>query len=103
MRWILSTGEEKLGGPVVISATAPGTGDGSANGNINFVARIANQRSGLTLNNGVVYVPFASHGDIGPYHGWILGYDASTLQPVNVFVDTPTALKEASGWRVAPR
>ncbi len=85
----LSTGEEKLGGPVVISATAPGTGDGSANGNINFVARIANQRSGLTLNNGVVYVPFASHGDIGPYHGWILGYDASTLQPVNVFVDTP--------------
>ena len=62
----LSTGEEKLGGPVVISATAPGTGDGSdANGNINFVPRIANQRSGLTLNNGVVYVPFASHGDNG--------------------------------------
>ena len=41
----LSTGKEKFGGPVVISATMPGTGDGSdANGNINFIPHIANQR-----------------------------------------------------------
>src|ERR1019366_3420138 len=75
---------EKLEGPIVIAAAVPGTGDSSdANGNLNFIPRIANQRYGLALNNGVVYVAFASHGDIGPYHGWILGYDASTLEQVS--------------------
>jgi hypothetical protein len=86
----LATGQEKFGGPVVIAATVPGKGDGSdANGNINFIPQIANQRSGLALNNGVVYVAFASHGDIGPYHGWILGYDASTLEQLSAFAATP--------------
>ncbi len=90
----LSTGTEKFGGPVVISASIPGTGDGSdANGNLNFIPQIANQRSGLALNNGVVYVSFASHGDNGQYHGWILGYDASTLQQVAVFNPTPNGFQ----------
>ena len=85
----LATGAEKFGGPVVISASASGTGDASDNGIITFDPHIANQRSGLALSNGVVYIPFASHGDNGPYHGWILGYDASTLEQVSSFIDTP--------------
>jgi len=90
----LSTGQEKFGGPVVISATVPGTGDGSdPNGNINFVPQIANQRSGLALSNGVVYVAFASHGDIGQYHGWLFGYDASTLARVSTFAATPNGFQ----------
>ncbi len=89
----IATGLEKLGGPVVIAANVPGTGDGSVNGNINFVAQIANQRSGLALNNGVVYVTFASHGDNGQYHGWILGYDGSTLAQVSAFSPTPNGFQ----------
>ncbi|HLI81227.1 MAG TPA: hypothetical protein VKV03_14665 [Candidatus Binataceae bacterium] len=85
----LATGAEKFGGPVVIAASAPGTGDANHNGSITFDAHIANQRSGLALSNGVVYLPFASHGDNGQYHGWILGYDASTLEQVSSFIDTP--------------
>ena len=86
----LSTGQEKFGGPVAITATVAGTGIGSdANGNIDFNPRIANQRCGLALNNGVIYIAFASHGDNGPYHGWMLGYDASTLQQVSAFAATP--------------
>src|SRR6266566_4578869 len=39
--------------------------------------------------SGNVYVGFSSHCDWGPYHGWILGYDAATLQQQVVYNDTP--------------
>ncbi len=32
---------------------------------------------------------FASHEDYDPYHGWILAYNAATLQQTAVFNDTP--------------
>lgn len=86
----IATGQEKFGGPVVIEASVPGTGEGSdANGHINFVPQIANQRAGLALSNGIVYVAFAAHGDLGPYHGWVLGYDATTLEQLTAFAITP--------------
>jgi hypothetical protein len=86
----IATGQEKFGGPVVIDASVPGTGEGNdGNGHINFIPQIANQRAGLALYNGVVYVAFAAHGDLGPYHGWVLGYDASTLQQVSALAMTP--------------
>jgi Ca2+-binding RTX toxin-like protein len=67
-----------------------GTGDGNdGNGRIYFNALLANQRPALTLFNGVVYAAWASHGDRGPYHGWIVGFDAQTLQLRAVFNDTP--------------
>jgi hypothetical protein len=56
---------------------------------ISFDSQRQNQRQGLTLLNGTVYVTFSSHCDWGPYHGWILGYDASTMQQRIVYNDTP--------------
>jgi hypothetical protein len=85
----LTTGAEKLGGPVVIQASVSGNGDGSQGGQISFVPLIQNQRPALLLSNGVVYVGFASHGDNGPYHGWVLGFDAATLQLVMTYNTTP--------------
>jgi hypothetical protein len=82
-------GSEVLGGPTQITASYAGSGDGNVNGVIAFDAQRQNQRQGLTLLNGTVYVTFSSHCDWGPYHGWILGYDAATLQQKVVYNDTP--------------
>ena len=83
------SGSEVAGSPVPISASYAGTGDGSANGMIAFDARRQNQRQALTLLNGIVYVSWSSHCDWGPYHGWIMGYDAGTLQQSVVYNATP--------------
>ena len=94
----LATGSEKFDGPADISSaiTVPGSGDtgeatcpGSA-GNVPFCPLRENQRPGLLLLNGTVYVAWASHGDIKPYHGWVIGYDAADLtQAPIVFNTTP--------------
>ena len=82
-------GSEVSGSPKAITASVSGNGDGNVNGTITFDPQRANQRPGLTLLNGIVYVSFSSHCDWGPYHGWILGYDAATLQQQVVYNDTP--------------
>lgn len=82
-------GSEVAGSPVRITATYRGNGDGSVNNVLTFDGQKQNQRSALTLVNGMVYVSFSSHCDWGPYHGWILGYDATTLQQRVVYNDTP--------------
>src|SRR4030081_1562774 len=82
-------GNEIAGSPTRIAATSTGNGDGSVGGVIAFDAQRKNQRQGLTLLNGIVYVTFSSHCDWGPYHGWILGYDAATVQQRIVYNATP--------------
>jgi hypothetical protein len=82
-------GSDAPGSAVQITATSPGSGDGSVNNVITFNGQTQNQRQGLTLVNGVVYVTFSSHCDWGPYHGWVLGYDAGTLQQRVVYNVTP--------------
>ena len=83
-------GSERPGSPVLIQATVVGSGDGrDAQNNIAFNARTQNQRAGLLLDRGTVYITWASYCDQGPYHGWILGYDAATLLPAMVYNTTP--------------
>ena len=85
----LTTGNEKFGGPIDVTATFPGTGDGSTGGNVSFNAQTEGQRSALSLSNGIVYIAWASHEDKDPYHGWILGYNASNLAQVKVLNVSP--------------
>lgn len=82
-------GSERAGSPTRIAATANGSGDGAVNGVVTFDAQRQNQRQALSLVKGVVYATYASHCDWGPYHGWILGYDATTLEQQVVYNTTP--------------
>jgi fibronectin type 3 domain-containing protein len=85
----ITTGAEKFGGPVVIQASVPGSGQGSSGGQMAFNNLRENQRPALLLLNGNIYMGWASHGDQLPWHGWIIGYNATTLQQVAAFCVSP--------------
>src|SRR4029077_7958139 len=91
----VTTGAELFGGPQVIQASFPGTGDNSSNGNVIFDPAQYKERAGLLLLNGVVYTGWASHCDIGLYTGWIMGYDASTLAQTSVLNVVPNGRQGA--------
>jgi hypothetical protein len=57
-----------------------------------------NQRPGLFLSGGNVFIGYASHCDNGPYHGFLLGYNAVSLRQVGVFNTSPGG-EEASIWQ----
>jgi hypothetical protein len=88
----LTAGTERLNGnkPMLIAASVPGTGDGSSGGSVAFDPGQEGQRPGLALlSNGVVYVAWASHEDSNPYHGWVMGFDKTSLNRVSVFNSSP--------------
>jgi hypothetical protein len=85
----ITTGTERTNSPVIIAPTYSGTGTGSISGTLTFDTLRQNQRSALTLVNGTVYVGYSSHCDWNPYHGWLLGFNATTLQPTVVYNTTP--------------
>jgi hypothetical protein len=109
----LATGADKFGGPYQLGDThvatpgavpvfanetttivVPGSGgesSGGANPLVPFSAEKENERMSLQLIGNVVYAIFASHADFRPYHGWIIGFDKTTLQPVKVFNTAPNA------------
>ncbi|HKJ32842.1 MAG TPA: hypothetical protein VKA34_13490 [Balneolales bacterium] len=85
----IMNGNEESGSPVKIDATVSGNGAGTSDNVISFDPERQNQRQALTLVNGIVYVTYSSHCDWGPFHGWILGYNAATLKQDIVYNDTP--------------
>ena len=81
----LATGADLPESPVTIRAA-------------DFDPLMQNQRPALMLANGKVYVGYASHCDKDPYHGFLMAYDAHTLQQQAVFNTSPTG-SEASIWQ----
>ena len=90
----IATGVEMPGSPIVISAsvTVPGQSTVILN------TQGADQRSGLLLYNGVVYIAFSAHGDgTTDVRGWILGYSysGSIFSQVFVYCSEPSSV---TGW-----
>jgi putative Ig domain-containing protein/transmembrane protein TMEM131/centrosomal CEP192-like protein len=88
----ITTGAEKFAGPILIQASVPGTGIDSSGGILPFDANHTFQRPGLLLMNGVIYIPY------GNYHGWVMGYNATTLAQLYVFNASPNS-KNSNLWQ----
>ena len=106
----ITNGAEQSYSPVVVTNSVPGTGVDSVGGVVSFNPRQENQRPGLTLAGGMVYVAYGSFADTDPYHGWVLGFNATNLaQSANYVFNTtpnatiaglwsPTPAKAPCGW-----
>ena len=91
----ITTGAEKPGSPTAISASVTLPGQGTVTLDVEW----ANQRPGLLLYNGVVYMAFAAHGEgSGFIFGWILGYsyNGTSFSQMFVYCDEPST--STSGW-----
>jgi hypothetical protein len=93
----LTTGNELFGGPTTVSATYPGSGANSSNGNVVFDARSYNERAGLLQIGGTIYTSWGSHCDAGSYTSWVMSYSADTLHQTKVLNLVPNG-NEGGIW-----
>ena len=91
----LTTGAEQFGGPAEITASYPGSGDNSQNGQVIFDPAKYAERVGLLAYGGKIYLAFTSHCDSRPYTGWLMAYDALTLAQTSVLNVTPNGYEGA--------
>ncbi len=90
----VTTGLEKSGSPVVITASY--TYDGK---NDVFVDKMQVNRPALLLNNGTIYIAFGSNGcRSGKEEGWVVAYNSATLQQAGAF-DVEPAASAAAIWQ----
>jgi hypothetical protein len=93
----LTTGAELFGEPTVITATYPGSGANSSNGNVTFDPAQYNERTGLLQINGTIYTTWGSHCDAGAYTSWVMAYSADTLKQTSVLNLVPNG-NEGGIW-----
>jgi PQQ enzyme repeat len=80
----VDTGATNPNWPVDVNATATYNG-------ITFTSLVQEERGGLALVNGIVYVAYSGYnGDCGMYHGWVVGVDINN--PSNVHAWATTAI-----------
>jgi hypothetical protein len=94
----LVTLAEQAASPVVVQASYPGTGAGSSGGRVVFDPAQYKERAALLLSGGTLYTAWASHCDIDPYTGWVIGYDRLTLAQTKVLNLVPNG-SEGAIWQ----
>ncbi|MGO9477741.1 MAG: chitobiase/beta-hexosaminidase C-terminal domain-containing protein [Limisphaerales bacterium] len=89
----ITNGTEQPYSPVVVAASVPGRGRDSSGGVVTFNARQQFQRPAMTLAGGMLFVAYGSYADTDPYHGWVIGFNATNLLLLTnyVFNTTPNA------------
>lgn len=81
----ITTGAEKAGSPVEIQAAG-------------FDALHELPRPGLLLAGNQIFATWSSSCDVTPYHGWVMAYDARTLNQTAVLNTSPGA-SESGIWQ----
>ena len=99
----ITNGTERSFSPVMITASVAGTGVDSSGGRVTFNPKQENQRPALTLAGGIVYVAYAGYADTDPYHGWVIGFNATNLVQLTnyVFCTDPNASVATFGVNAA--
>ncbi len=105
----ITTGQERPNSPVNIFATNyPGTGgsnavingvtvfDSDGAGHVLWNSLQEQNRAGLLLLNGQVYVSYGQPGDIVPWHGWLFSYNETNLTQTGMINVTPNG--ESGGF-----
>ncbi len=92
-----TTGNELYKGPVDIAAKYPGDGDNGSGGYVVFDPAQYEERGALLQAGNTIYLAWASHCDIRPYTGWLMGYNATTLAQTTVLNVTPNG-NEGAIW-----
>jgi len=78
----VDTGVTTPGWPVDVNATATFNG-------MTFESRIQEERGGLALVNGIVYISYSAYvGDCENYHGWVVGVDINSPSNVGAWATT---------------
>ena len=94
----ITTGAEKFGGPIEIKASVSSSHRHGASRKIPFDPLRELPRAALLLASGHVYLTWGSSCDVGPYHGWVMAYDAQTLAQTAVFNTSPDS-QESGIWQ----
>jgi hypothetical protein len=77
----VATGVEQPNFPVTIQ------GNASNDAGTTFNAQTQMQRTGVALVNGVVYLGFGAHCDVGQYLGWVVGVSATAGTITSMWAD----------------
>jgi hypothetical protein len=85
----ITTLTERSGSPVILGGSVPGHGSGSSGGTLTFNPKIQDQRASIAYSNGRVFIAWGAHSDQFAYHGWVMVYDAVTLQQTAIWTSTP--------------
>jgi hypothetical protein len=85
---------EKAGFPVNLASGITAQNDASKV----FNSTYQHQRPGLLLLNGVVYIAFASHCDIGDYRGWIIGVSTAGVIKARFTTEANSTGKASGIW-----
>jgi hypothetical protein len=67
----ITTGNEEPNSPIGVTAS---TTYPTTSGTIAFAPGQQQNRAGLALVNGTLYVAFGSNADVSPWNGWVVGY-----------------------------
>lgn len=69
--------------------------DTDARGTVFFNVYRQAQRVALTLAGDYIFAGFGSYHDLDPYHGWLIGFNKTTLRQAKVWNSSPNGFRDA--------